>query len=305
MANPLRKLFGSGTSSADIAVAIDKARSDLEAAETAVVTTEQAYDENLLTADKKSLRAFLDAKTEAGIDVDQARARIQRLERDHEAAIEAEAADRRQVAYEKARASSEAARKRLTSEYPRLAKEVRALLKTIAESDVMVDTANEDLPDGAKRLEKAEDFRSQATRYREELGQSVVDAWVPVGDRSTPLPDEMQRRVRPEERERRDGTLHGQVQVESGRYLDVERRRFTRVEFLQHDDGHTIDSLASSLNLPALYAGASPFWVASDYRPPRVLAELEKSLLSPPARAERTVEVEWRNPPKETADDRA
>lgn len=298
------KFFGLGRqSSGDLAVALTKAQTELAQAEAAVVAAKTAYDDGLLTSDKKTLRVLLDDATEAGIEVDQVKARIAKLEREHEKALEAEAADQRQRKYDEAKAASEAASKKLTTEYPRLAKDLRALLKTIAESDLLVDSANEDLPAGAERLARAERFRSQPNRYREERGQAVVDAWVPIGDRSSPLPDEMQRRVRPEERARRDGTQYGKVQTQSGGWLEVERRRFTRVEFLPHEDGRYIAPLAAELNLPALHAGASPYWVAAAHSPYHIVAELEKPLLPQPARAERTPEIEWRSAPKESNDE--
>lgn len=299
----LTKLFGGRQTSTDIASAITKARAELDSADSAVVAAETAYDEGLLTLDKVALRRLLDDKVEAGIECDQIRARLAKMEREHEKALEAEAADRRQAAYNEAKAAAEAARKKITTEYPRLAKDLRAILKTIAESDLLVDAANEDLPAGAERLAKAEDFRSQPNRYREERGQAVVDAWVPIGDRSSPLPDEMQRRVRPEERARRDGAQYGRVQTQSGGWLEVERRRFTRVEFLPHEDGRYIAQLAAELNLPPLHAGASPYWLAAAHAPHHTVAELEKPLLPQPVRAERTPEFEWRSAPKESNDE--
>ncbi|WP_439628226.1 hypothetical protein [Shinella sp.] len=302
MGKILSKLLGK-SSSADISSAITKAQAELEAAEAAVAAAENSYDEGLLTLDKLALRKLLDAKVEAQIEIDQVRAKIAKLEKQHEAALEAEAAERRQVAYDQAKAAAEAARKKLTTEYPRLAKDLRELLKSIAESDILVEAANQDLPAGAERLEKAEDFRSQPNRYREERGQAVVDAWVPIGDRSSPLPDDMQRRVRPDERVRRDGTQGGKVQTETGSWLEVERRRFTRVEFLPHEDGRFVAPLAAELNLPPLHVGATPYHQAADHPPYRIVAELEKQLLPPPVRAERTPQVEWRIAPKEEVAD--
>lgn len=302
MGKILSKLLGK-TSSADIANGITKAQAELEAAEAAVVAAENSYDEGLLTLEKPALRKLLDAKVEAQIEIDQIKAKLAKLERQHADAIQAEAAARRLAAYNDAKAAAEAARKKLTTEYPKLAKDLRTLLKTIAESDVLVDTANQDLPVGAERLEKAEDIRSTPTRYREERGQAVVDVWVPCGDRSSPLPDDMQRRVRPDERVRRDGTQGGKVQTETGSWLEVERRRFTRVEFLPHEDGRYIAPLAAELNLPPLHVGATPYHQAADHPPYRIVAELAKQLLPPPVRAERTPQVEWRNAPKEEVAD--
>lgn len=299
MSKIISKLLGGRQSSSDLASAIAKAQDELEAAEAAVVAAEEQYQSSLLTEGATSLRKLADAKADAGITVDICVARVAKLTQQHEAALESEAADRRQSAYNDAKAAAEAARKKLTAEYPKLGQALRSLLKEIAESDILVDAANAELPDGAERLAKAEDFRSQPTLYREERGQAVVDVWVACGDRSSPLPDHLQRQVHPEQGPRRDGVHYGRVQTESGGWLEVERRRFTRVQFMPHQDGRSIGSLSSELNLPPLHAGATAFWSASNFAPYRIVAEIDKPLLPPPARAERQVECEYRNPPKE------
>lgn len=287
------------STAADIAAALDKARAELVTAEAAVGTAGRAYDDGLLDLDKVALRKLLDAAAEAKIDVDQINAKTAKLEKQLEKATAAEAEDGRRAAYARAKELSEAASKKLQREYPKAAEGIRDILKCIAEADMAVVEANADLPEGVARLEGPEADRSTPTRYREERGQAVVDVWVACGDRSSPLPDSMQRQVRPEERPRRgDNTLYGRVQTASGNWLEVEKRRFTRVEYLPHESARAITSLAASLNLPALYAGESPFWEAYNHAPYQVVAELDKPLLPRPAQGERNVEVEWRDAPK-------
>ena len=303
MANPLRKLLGAGTTSADIAAALDKAQADLIAAEAAVGTAEQAYDDGLLELDKAALHKLLHAATEAKIDRDQVQAKIARLSTELEKAQASEAEAGRRERYARAKELSEAASKKLLRDYPKAAESIRSLLGDIAAAAEAVSAANADLPEGAARLSGPEDFRSTTTLYREEIGEEVVDLWVACGDRSTPISDELQRKVQPEARPRRgDDTLYGKVHTDSGHWLEVEQRRFLRRRFLPQQSGRVIGSLASDLSLPPLYAGADAYWSAANYTPARIVEELAKPLRGRPQDPERKPEVEFANPPKEDAD---
>lgn len=286
------------TSSADIAAAISKAQADLEAAEAAVTAAERSYDEGLLELDKPALRKLLDVATEAKIDIDQVRAKIAKLQQQHADAIEAEADRERRAAYDKAQALAEAARKRLARDYPKHALAIRDMLREVAEADVAVQAVNADLPEGAARLAGPESDRSTPTLYREDIGEEVVDLWCGAGDLSTPIPDDLQRKVQPNERPRRgDNMLYGRVRTENG-VLEVALRRFLRRTYLPHQIGRSIESLSSSINLPPLHAGASPFFEPANHAPARLLAELEKPLLPRPQDPERVPEVEHANPTK-------
>ncbi|MCW5712250.1 hypothetical protein [Shinella sp.] len=148
MSKILSKLLGK-SSSTDIVSALEKAKAELAQAEAAVVAAETAYDAGLLELDKAALRKLLDNATEAKIDVDQVRARIAKLERQHADALEAEAADQRQRRYDEAKAASEAAEKRLRREYPKAAMAIRDLLAEVAAASIAVQAANEDPPEGA------------------------------------------------------------------------------------------------------------------------------------------------------------
>lgn len=309
MGKILNKLMGK-SSSTDIAAAITKAQAELAQAEAAVATAEEQYEANLLTADKKSLRGFLDAKTEAGIDVDQARARIHRLTRDHEAAIEAEAADQRQRKYDEAKIASEAAEKRLRREYPKLATGIRELLAEVAAASLAIDEANADRPEGAPAILGPEYSRSQHQLYREILSEDVVWMWCEI-DSSRPVRDELQRHVHAHEKNRRGmmtdrsdsaekPLLYGTVQTEHGA-LEVVRKRFRRAKVLPDQSGYLTGPLAHELVLPPLDAGASPFWTpAYDQRDAanKAAAELKPA----PKRPERSPEFEYSLAPKETAD---
>lgn len=82
MSKILNKLLGK-SSSANLADAIVKAKAELETAEFAVTAAETAYDAGLLTLEKAALRKLLDAKVEAQIEIDQVKAKLAKLERQH------------------------------------------------------------------------------------------------------------------------------------------------------------------------------------------------------------------------------
>lgn len=305
MSKILNKLLGK-SSSGDLAVALEKAKVELEAAEAAVVAAKTAYDDGLLTSDKKTLRVLLDDATEAGIEVDQVKARIAKLEREHEKAIEAEAENVRQQQYDKAKELVEAARKKLPS-YEKAALQIRDVLRSIAEADMAVELANESLPAGAARLEKAEDIRSTRQLYREDLKHETVELWAGVGDQRTPIPDHLQRQVNPDARPRAgvasngEVAFTGRVRTDGGGTLEVVKRRFIRTKYLPDRSGWHAPSLAASVELPPLAAGSSPFWSAVSHPPHSILAALDKPLLPRPAVGERTPEYSYSLAPKETA----
>lgn len=297
----LTKLFGGRQSSGDIATAIAKAQAELESAESAVVAAETAYNANLLTADKKSLRSFLDAKVEAQIDIDTARARLERLERDHETALEAEAADERQRRYDEAKAASEAAEKRLRQEYPRAATAIRELLAELAAASIAIREANADRPEGAPPLFDPEHSRSQHNLYQEVLSEDVVWMWCEI-DGASPIREDLQRNVRAHEKHRRgmmtDRTdsegaplTYGSVQTEHG-HLEVVRKCFRRTKFLPDVGGHHIAPLAGEIVLPALDASATPFWISA-HNQQDAAAQAASELKPAPKRPERVPEFSY------------
>ena len=300
MTNPLKRLLGAGTSSADIAAALEKTRADLTAAEKAVEAAEKQYEDSLLDLDKPGLRKLLDTATEAKIDRDQQQAKIARLSTELQKATAAEAEAGRRERYARAREMSEAAQKKLLRDYPKAAEAVRALLGDIAAADLAVSAANADLPEGAGRLAGPEEFRSTANLYKEILDETVVDLW--CDSAGTPIANDLQGRVLPEARPRRgDDTVYGQVETEHGK-LEVHKRRLLRRRFLPQQSGRVIASLASDLSLPPLYAGADAYWSASNFSPARIVEELNKPLRGRPEDPERKPEVEHANPPREIAE---
>ena len=302
------KFFGLGRqSSGDLAVALEKAKAELEAAEAAVVAADEKYQGSLLSEDAAALRRLADAKTDAIITVDICRAKIAKLEKQHADALEAEAADQRQRRYDDAKAASEAAEKRLRKEYPRAALQIRELLAEVAAASLAVQAANADRPEGAPPLLDPEYGRSQHQQYREILSEDVVEMWATI-DSASPIQDEYQRTVRAHEKGRRgmlrdrsdsdeNPLLYGTAQTEHGP-LEVVRKRFRRAKILPDQSGYSIAPLACEIVLPPLDASATPFWSpAYDQRDASSQAAAE--LKPAPKRPERTPEFECSLAPRE------
>lgn len=309
MSKILNKLLGK-SSSGDLAVALEKAKVELAQAESAVAAAEAQYEANLLTADKKALRGLLDAKTEANIDVDQARARIQRLTRDHEAALEAEAESNRQAAYDRAKELTATARKKL-GDYEKAAMAIRDVLRAIAEADVAVEAANENLPAGAARLDKAEAVRSAPNLYKEVTKEELVELWAYIGQQSVPV--EHQHRVRVERVGKRvrsrwseddfdeGGYEKGYYTTDGGGTIEAVKRRFVKRTFLPDDTGHFAAPLSQKVELPPAIVGGPVFFEPGSYHAHGLLAKLDQPLPPRRVRAERKPEVEYVLAPKEAA----
>ena len=293
MANPLKRLLGAGTTAADIAAALDKARAEFAAAEAAVQAAGKAYDDGLLELDKGALRKLLDAAAEAKIDVDQIKAKLAKLETQLEKARASESEDARRERYNRAKELSDAARKKLHRDYPKACDGLREVLKALAHAEAAVAESNGDLPEGASRLEGPEADRSTTALWREVVSEDVVDLWTGVGSQSTPIDAELQHQVSPEARLRRgvadngEEALCGRVRTENGGTLEVVKRKFIRRRVLPDVGGHMAVSLASEIHLPPLHAGASPYWQPAALTPAQALAELEKPLRTRPEQQKR------------------
>lgn len=296
------KFFGLGRqSSSDLAVALEKAKAELEAAEAAVVAADEKYQGSLLSEDAAALRRLADAKADAVITVDICRAKIAKLEKQHAEALEAEAADQRQRRYDDAKAASEAAEKRLRKEYPRAALQIRELLAEVAAASLAVREANEDRPTGAPALAGPEHSRSQVNLYQEVLSEDIADLWTEI-DGATPIREDLQRHVRAHDKHRRgmmrdrsdsleNPLQYGTVQTEHGT-LEVVLKRFRRTKFLPDASGRHIGSLASEIVLPPLDADATPYWTPA-YDAHDAARQAVAELKPAPKRAERVPELSY------------
>lgn len=296
------KFFGlDRQSSGDLAALLERAEAELKTAESAVTAAETAYDAGLLELDKAALRKLLDNAAEAKIEADQARAKIAKLEREHEKALESEAADQRQRKYDEAKAASEAAEKRLRKEYPRAALAIRELLAEVAAASLAVREANQDRPEGAPVLLDPEHSRSQHNLYQEVLSEDVVDLWTTI-DSASPIRDDLQRHVRPREKHRRgmmtdrsdtaeNPLQYGVVQTEHGA-LEVVLKRFRRTKFLPDAGGRHIGSLAGEIVLPPLDADATSYWRPA-YDAHDAAKQAAAEIKPAPKRAERVPEFSY------------
>lgn len=299
----IMKFITGSTSSADITAALEKASADLVSAEAAVEKAAADYDNNLLSETPAALRKLRDAKAEAEITVEQCIAVIAKLERELEKATESEAETARRVAYDRAKSLSESARKKLHNDYPRLALAIRETIGAIAEADVAVAAANEARPDGEPMLFGPESDRSTANLWREILAEDRVEMWAPIGGQSSPIVEELQRKVQPYAKRGRVGgryadgytetqSAQGVVETEHG-LLEVVRRTFIRRKILPDQPGFYAANLASELALPALMAGDEAVWQPSLGGAPTVLAIAEKPLRQRPERAAREPVFEY------------
>jgi uncharacterized membrane protein YccC len=74
------------------------------------------------------------------------------------AKIEAEQRAAKQKTYDEAKAARDATADKIRKRYPKLAKELAALVREVAEVGDLVDRANEDLPEGVEMLDRPEGF---------------------------------------------------------------------------------------------------------------------------------------------------
>lgn len=304
------KFFGLGKqSSSDLAVALEKAKGELEAAESAVVAADEKYQGSLLSEDAAALRRLADAKADAVITVDICRAKIAKLERQHAEALEAEAADQRQRKYDDAKAASEAAEKRLRREYPRAALQIRELLAEVAAASLAVQASNADRPEGAPALHDPDHSRSQHQQYREVISEDIVEMWATI-DSASPIRDEYQRTVLAHEKGRRGmmrdrsdsderPLLYGTAQTEHGP-LEVVRKRFRRAKVLPDQSGYRTGPLACEVVLPPLDAGASPYWIPA-HNQQDAARQAAAELKPAPKRPDRSPEFEYSLAPREVS----
>lgn len=249
--------------SIEIGTRLAKAREDAVSAAAGVNTAQAAYADALLTASAPALRKLAEARSDATIRVDQLNALVSKLEVDLDLATEAEAEASRYEQYAAACALAESARKQLFADYPKAAEKIRAVLGAIAEADIAVEAANQNLPAGATPIAKPEGSRALPNLPEEIVSEDTVELWVMDGN-SSPLPAEQQDQV----------DRNGRIAI-NGRQYNCTRRHFRRREFLPPVFGRYVRQLASEINLPGLAFGEGSYWkpVSGTGEAPRQLAE--------------------------------
>lgn len=188
----------------------------------------------------------------------------------------AEQARRREI-YTDAEAKAEAAQVALRQDYPAIARQVLALLHTLADAESAIVVANTSLPADAVALVSPElRVRHPAYAPREADAATEVELWAPFGG-GDPLPEADQGKVRVTG----EAEWKGHLARDGGPPLEVHRRTFRRI--VTHDlpaDWYE-GNLAGGISLPGLHPFTLPFWrpeliagQATDRSPEATLAAL-------------------------------
>ena len=277
MLKTLRSLIGTArkpdVTSAEIETALAGARAEITAAEQAKADAEKAYKAGLLALNDEQADALMATMELAARNRDRAIAVVEALtERLGETRAAEDQAGRR-TRYEAAAKAQAAAAKVLAAEYPKLARALVEVLRTVAAADVLAEAANQDLPDGVESLTSVE------TRVRTEKGeparitaQEDFSTWCRLGGTRLHPDDAPQVKPNP------DGHT-GIWKPIGGDPVPVVLHRFRRITHLSDAPGLRASTLASTLNLPGLRAAHSPFWLARDdiHRPASIVAAIEAS----------------------------
>lgn len=239
------------------------AREDALTANAAVDVADAAYREALIGQRPAAVRSLIDARTEATIAADRAAAIIADLEGRIAAAEIIEAEGVRRARYDAAvklaaTASDELAR------YPAAAEAIRAVLGAIAEAEVAIAAANQDLPAGEAPIVNPETTRSLPNLPEEVISEDTVELWAHDGD-STPLSDDHQGRV----------DHRGRIRFDDNAYdFPCVKRTYNRRTVLPAVFGRHVRPLASEIRLPGAF-GESPFWEPA-HSPADALLQLGK-----------------------------
>ena len=162
----------------------------------------------------------------------------------------------RRARYDAARKAQAAAAKVLATEYPKLARGLVGVLRTVAEADALARAANEALPDGVDRLVTVEGMARREPNVPERIvADETFSAWCgPGGHRLDP---EAQAKVEPG-----PNGVSGTWKPFGSPPVSVSLRRFRRVTSVPEALGRSVPSLASTLNLPPLRPTHAAFWTA-------------------------------------------
>lgn len=159
--------------------------------------------------------------------------------------------------YEAARRQADDAAAALREMYPHLAGGLVDLLRGVAEAELAVADANDDLPRGADRLPGVEArVRDVPGSARELIGEQVVELWCRPGERMPGTLDQSRVQVGHGEA--------GYIRPPSGPVVNVVRRQYIERRYAESAPGNFAYSLAVTLNLPGLRANGPPIFKAAD-----------------------------------------
>lgn len=250
---------------AEIATALASACAEIDGAERARAEAARAYQDGLLSLDEAALAALVADQQAAAIRRDRATALVAALEEKLATAHAQDAEAERHTRYKAAvKAANEAARALKT--YPALAAPLIALMRQVAEAEVLVNTANADLPEGAVAVESPEiRVRGLPPVPRKEVGTEIEsDRWYYVGGwwDGEPVETQYQGACKPNLPLSRSGTLRRRTDNHGTMDFAVAKRRRQRTNFIPRQAAFVPDSLASGIRLPGLLPGEPDMWLA-------------------------------------------
>ena len=192
---------------------------------------------------------------------------------------------RRRAIYDAAAKKAEACVRDVDRQYKDAVRKMMGVLRLVADTQLIVEEANGQLPDGAQPLVDP-DIMRQAGGYlvREVLKEEEVELWAyPSG---APLADEVQGKVQRQD----DGKGYLAIS-DINRDTGLERRRFRRITFHPGVAMDVAPSIAPNLSLPGYYQ-AGPWMVGQGGLLAAKVVEAERLLAAAPAAVKRAVEVE-------------
>lgn len=164
-------------SAATIAAAIDVIDAKAAEGRAALASAEDRRADAVLHGDAAAgkVRHTLAAIADDLADLSAARTRlVQRLADARAAEAEAD----RQAAFDRATKMRDAAAKSVASRYPRLRRELLALIREVAEADAVADAVNRELPAGAAPIDAVEAFRDRPALAEKVVATVVSERWV-------------------------------------------------------------------------------------------------------------------------------
>jgi hypothetical protein len=269
MIKMLRELFGAvqrdDLGTPDLTKSLTDAEREVAAAAAALEAAEAGYKAGLLSADDARLRQLDDARTEARLRGDRAKALRTAIAEKLATAREREAEASRRAAYEAAEAQAAEARQLLQELYPEAARDIVKIIVAVASAEAAVRAANADLPDGAPPLAAVEGtVRNVGTVGRRLVSERTVTRWCREGERHPGSLDQDQVQVNT------DG--YGYLRPAHNQIEYVVARKF-RERVYEQDETFIAYHLAQTVSLPGLGANDVPFWkpLPSNPKPGEVL----------------------------------
>ncbi|MFD2675995.1 hypothetical protein [Camelimonas lactis] len=246
----------STSTAAELQSALESAKADAEATQADLESAEAAYLASLTDLDEAASARADDARSAARRSADRAVALVELIESRLADAIAREAQAAKRAAYDAAKAASAKASADLVRIYPKAAIQIRDVLLAVAQAEVDVQAANEDLPEGAERLHGPETQLILAPGYeREDISSEEIELWCVDGDRSRVLPDDQQKKVR-----RIEGNRALYAWPGGDPNLNVTLRKFRKEVYYPHRSPDRAKSPLAVTVLPDLNTHAPDIW---------------------------------------------